>query len=126
MLADKITKDNIETMVMNFYRRVLKDDLVGPYFIEELGDDMDNKYWQPHLKRLVDFWESVVQGDTSYKRNPFTPHMMMEDLNLEVFERWLKLFFETVDEVYEPQIADRFKERSNTIAGNFMRNLGLV
>jgi len=126
MLADQITKDNIETMVMNFYSRILKDDLVGPYFIEELGDDMDNKYWKPHLKRLVDFWASVVLGDTSYKRDPFNPHIMMDDLDTETFERWLKLFFETLDEIYAPQMAAIFKEKSTTIADNFMRNLGLV
>lgn len=125
MLADQIIKENIETMVMSFYRRILKDDLVGPYFIEELGEDLDNKYWKPHLKRLIDFWASIVMGDTSYKRNPFTPHMMMDDLSPEVFERWLKLFFETLDEIYEPQMADIFKKRSTTIAGNFMRNLRL-
>lgn len=126
MLADQITKDNIETMVMNFYSRILKDDLVGPYFIEELGEDMDNKYWPPHLKRLVDFWASIVLGDTSYKRDPFKPHIMMDDLDHKVFEQWLKLFFETLDEVYAPQSADIFKERSRTIAGKFMRNLGLA
>jgi len=47
-------------------------------------------------------------------------------LNREVFEQWLKLFYATLDEVYEPQIADQFKERSSIIAGNFMRNLGLA
>ena len=126
MLANKITKDNIETMVINFYSRVLKDDLVGPYFIHELGDDMDNKYWKPHLKLLVNFWASIVLGDTSYQRNPLGPHVMMDDLGPEVFEQWLKLFFETLDEIYEPQIADIFKESSTTIAGNFMRDLGLA
>ena len=126
MLAKKITKDNIETMVIHFYSSVLKDDIVGPYFIHELGDDMDNKYWKPHLKILVDFWASMVLGDTSYKRNPLGPHTLMDDLTPEIFEHWLKLFFETLDEIYEPQMADVFKERSTIIAGNFMRDLGLV
>ena len=126
MLANQITKDNIETMVIAFYSCVLKDNLVGPYFIHELGDDMDNKCWQSHLKLLVDFWASIVLGDTSYQRNPLGPHMMMDDLSPEIFEQWLKLFFETLDSIYEPQIADIFKERSSIIAENFMRNLGLA
>lgn len=125
MLADQITRGNIETMVFSFYSRVLKDDLVGPYFIHELGDDMDNQFWQPHLKLLVDFWASIVLGDISYQRNPLGPHIMMDDLSPAVFEQWLKLFFETLDEIYEPHIADIFKEKSTTIAGNFMRDLGL-
>ena len=124
MLADQITKENIETMVMHFYSRVLKDDIVGPFFIEELGDDMDNKYWKPHLKKLVDFWATTVQGDNSYKRDPFNPHMMM-DIETETFTQWLKLFYETLDEIYEPEIADIFKEKSSVIASDFMHNLGL-
>jgi len=126
MLANEITKDNIENMVMHFYSRVLKDDLVGPYFLEELGEDMDNKYWKPHLKKLVDFWASIILGDTAYTRDPFNPHIMMDDLDAETFKRWLKLFFETLDEVYAPKMADIFKEKSTAIAGDFMHKLGLV
>ena len=126
MLENEITKDNIETMVIAFYRRILKDDLVGPYFIHELGDDMDDKTWQTHLKLLVDFWASIVLGDRSYQRNPLGPHVMMDDLSPEVFEQWLKLFFEILDGIYEPEISDIFKEKSITIAGDFMRDLGLT
>ena len=125
MLANEITKENIEKMVMNFYRRVLKDDIVGPFFIAKLGDDMTNEYWEPHLELLVNFWASIALGDTSYRGNPFAPHMYLGELSREVFEQWLKLFFATLDEVYEPRVADLFKERSSIIAGNFMRNLGL-
>ena len=125
MLANEITKENIEIMVMNFYRRVLKDDIIGPFFIAKLGDDMTNEYWKHHLEILVNFWASIALNDASYRGNPFAPHMYLGELNREVFEQWLNLFFATLDEVYEPQVADIFKERSSIIAGNFMRNLGL-
>jgi len=126
MLANEITRENIEIMVMNFYRRVLQDDLVGPFFTAKLGDDMTNEHWEPHLKLLIDFWASIALNDSSYRGNPFAPHMYLGELSSEVFEQWLKLFYATLDEVYEPQTADQFKERSSIIAGNFMRNLGLV
>ena len=126
MLANEITRENIEIMVMNFYRRVLQDDLVGPFFTAKLGDDMTNEHWEPHLKLLIDFWASIALNDASYRGNPFAPHMYLGELSSEVFEQWLKLFYATLDEVYEPQAADQFKERSSIIAGNFMRNLGLV
>ena len=125
MPVNEITKENIEIMVLKFYRRVLKDDIVGPFFIAKLGDDMTNEYWEPHLELLVNFWSSITLGDTSYRGNPFAPHMYLGELSREVFEQWLKLFFATLDEIYEPRIADLFKERSTIIAGNFMRNLGI-
>ena len=124
-MENNITRENIETMVMGFYRRVLKDEMVGPFFVAKLGDDITNEYWEPHLELLVNFWASIALGDTSYKGNPFAPHMYLGELNRKVFEQWLKLFFATLDEVYEVQIADQFKERSRIIAGNFMRNLGI-
>jgi len=126
MPANEITKENIEIMVINFYRRVLQDETVGPFFIAKLGDDLTSKYWKPHLELLVHFWASIALGDTSYRGNPFAPHLYLGELNRQVFEQWLKLFFATLDEVYEPQVADQFKERSTIIAGNFMRNLGIV
>ena len=126
MLANEITKENIEAMVMDFYKRVLKDDSVGPFFIAKLGDDMTNEYWEPHLELLVNFWASIALNDMSYRGNPFAPHVMIGELNREVFEQWLILFFATLDEIYEPEIADVFKERSTIIAGNFMRNLGII
>jgi hemoglobin len=125
MLEAKITRDNIETLVIRFYSLVLNDELVGPYFLEELGDDMDNKYWKPHLTRLVDFWASIVMGENTYKRDSFKPHMMMDELDRETFTQWLILFFSTLDEIYEPQIANIFKEKSTNIAEKFMRNLGV-
>ena len=126
MLANEITRKNVETMVLSFYRKIVKDDTVGPFFVAKLGDDMSNEYWKPHLELLINFWSSMMLGDGSYRGNPFAPHMSLGELNREVFERWLKLFFETLDEIYEPQAADLFKERSTIIAGNFMRNLRIV
>jgi len=120
MHANNITRENIETMVLSFYRKILKDDTVGPFFVAKLGDDMSNEYWEPHLELLINFWSSMMLGDGSYRGNPFAPHMSLGELKSEVFERWLKLFFETLDEIYEPQVADVFKERSTIIAGNFI------
>jgi len=121
-----ITRETIEEMVMNFYRRVLKDDIVGPFFIAKLGNDMNNEHWRPHLELLVNFWSSIALGDNSYYGNPFAPHLCLGELTRETFEQWLKLFFATLDEVYEPAQADLFKERSTIISGNFMRNLGIA
>jgi len=126
MQAQEITKENITTMVNTFYIKVLKDDIVGPFFIAKLGDDMGNEYWLPHLDLLVNFWASIALGDTDYRGNPFAPHTQLGELKRETFEQWLVLFAETLDEIYVPSIAAQFKERSTIIAGNFMRNLRIA
>jgi hemoglobin len=126
MKANEITKENIRIMVNTFYVKVLKDDIVGPFFSAKLGDDMTNEYWVPHLELLVNFWASIAMGDTEYRGNPFAPHTQLGELKRETFEQWLVLFSETLDEVYIPSIAAQFKERSTIIAGNFMRNLAIA
>ena len=42
MQANTINKENIESMVMRFYQKVLQDDTAGPFFIAKLGKDMNN------------------------------------------------------------------------------------
>ena len=126
MQSNEITKENIRTMVNTFYVKILKDDIVGPFFIAKLGDDMSNEYWLPHLDLLVNFWASIAMGDTDYRGNPFAPHTQLGELKRETFEQWLVLFSETLDEVYVPSVAAQFKERSTIIAGNFMRNLRIA
>lgn len=125
MLESTITKANLRAMVISFYTKVLKDDLVGPFFIERLGPNLVGETWGEHLDLLTDFWASIYLNDTNYRGSPFAPHIEMEGLKAETFHRWLKLFFETLDTLYEPHIADQLKNRGTLIAGNFMRNLGL-
>ncbi len=112
-------------MVITFYTKVLKDEKVGPFFIERLGDDLTGAVWGEHLDILTDFWASFTIGDMNYKGSPFAPHANMQGLKRDTFEQWLKLFFQTLDSVYEPLVAEQLKQRSTIIAGNFMRNLSL-
>ena len=125
MQENEVTRENLTKMVHLFYTKILKDEIVAPFFIEKLGDDMKNEKWVPHLELLVNFWASIALGDPSYRGNPFAPHLNIANLSADAFRRWLELFAETLDAVYVPEIADQFKERSRVMAGNFMRNLGL-
>ncbi|MDD3475744.1 MAG: group III truncated hemoglobin [Sulfurimonas sp.] len=125
MLYNEVTKENLNKMVLLFYSKVLKDIVVAPFFIEKLGDDMKNDKWRPHLEILTNFWASIALGDSAYRGSPFAPHLDIEGISREAFQGWLRLFYETQDSIYVPEIADFFKNRSTLIAGNFMRNLGV-
>ena len=125
MLNNEVTKENLNKMVILFYTKVLKDEIVGPFFIEKLGDDLKSDTWAVHLELLTNFWASISLGDSAYKGNPFAPHADIKGLSTEAFKRWLELFALTLDAIYVPEIANFFKQRSRVIAGNFMRNLRL-
>ena len=123
MQAEKITPENIRTLVMSFYAKIINDDIVGPFFIAKLGEDINSELWQTHLEVIVGFWSSLALGKPKYHGNLFLPHTQLGQLKRETFEQWLKLFAETLDEVYVEAIAEKFKERSMIIARNFMNNL---
>ncbi|MBL0709090.1 MAG: group III truncated hemoglobin [Sulfurimonas sp.] len=125
MLNSEITKENLNKMVIIFYTKILKDEIVGPFFIEKLGDNLSNEKWVPHIELLTNFWASIALGDPTYKGRPFPPHADIANISRAAFTRWLELFSQTLDMVYVPQIAEQFKDRSSVIAGNFMRNLNI-
>ena len=126
MQAQEITQENIRTLVMSFYAKIIKDETVGPFFIAKLGKNMNDEHWVTHLETIIGFWSSLAFGKPKYSGNLFLPHTQLGQLKRETFEQWLKLFAETLDEVYIEAIAVKFKERSRIIAGNFMRNLKIT
>ena len=123
MQEDKITHENIRKFVMDSYAKIIHDNIVRPFFIAKLDEDIKGEVWQTHLETIVGFWTSLAFGKPRYTGSLFVPHTKLGDVKPETFEQWLKLFAETRDDVYIPVIAEKFKERSQIIAGNFIRNL---
>jgi len=67
---------------------------------------------------MYGFWETVLLDVHSYSGSPFPPHakMPLEQLH---FERWLLLFFKTVDSLFEGEKAEEAKWRSEKMAEMF-------
>ena len=127
MLHNEVTKENLNNLVIKFYTKALKDDLIGPIFIDVLGEDLKSEKWKAHIEIITNFWASIALGDSTYNGSPFAPHIQLrERLSIKAFEQWLKLFFETLNTIYEPPLAQQFLARSKNIAGNFIRNLNLT
>ena len=124
-LENTISEKTIEKLVRTFYPMVLKDDLVGPFFVQKLGDDISSEVWEEHLVLISQFWAFVALGDENYTGHPMAPHFQMEGISRKAFEQWLKLFAVAIDKVYIPNLGEYFKVRSADIAENFMRNLKL-
>lgn len=120
----QITKENLKEFVNKFYTTILKDDVVGPFFIERLGDDMSNEKWTLHLNTLNEFWSTMILRDGNYYGAPFPPHVTM-DLKRETFYSWLTIFNDVLDEMYEPTATMQMKDAGSTIANNFINRLGL-
>jgi hemoglobin len=115
MKPDIQTRHHIERLINRFYEQVRSDDLIGFLF-----NDVAQVNWEKHLPRMYDFWEQIIFQSNTYTGNPMQPHLMLHHqspLAKDHFDRWLKLFFETVDELYEGPVAEFTKQRAQSIAG---------
>lgn len=125
MPYDTIDRGKVEELVRKFYASVLEDEMLAPFFIKALGDDLKNGKWHEHLNTLYNFWMLMMTGKSSYGGHPYPPHAFIGPLTRENFERWLALFRETLDELFIPEIADKFYKKADVLAEQFMDNLGV-
>jgi hemoglobin len=120
-VAGLVTEDGIRQLLALFYGRVRRDPRLGPVFARAVGTtDAD---WAPHLVRLADFWSSVMLRSGRYHGDPFSTHLRLPDLDPAMFDRWLALFCEACAEVFEPDLADAFRERADRIARSLRMGL---
>ncbi len=125
MPYDTIDRGKIEELVRTFYARVLEDDMLAPFFIKALGNDLKNGKWHEHLNTLYNFWMLMMTGKSSYGGHPYPPHAFIGPLSRENFERWLELFRQTLDELFVPEISEKFYKKADVLAEQFMDNLGI-
>lgn len=108
--------NDIVFFVDAFYLKVQQDDLIGPIFNDVISD------WQPHLQKMYLFWNAALFGVPGFKGNPFARHAPLP-INTEHFDRWLKLFRETIDEAFEGEMAENTKKRAELMAAMFLSRL---
>lgn len=123
MPYDTVDRGKIEQMVREFYTVVLKDDILSPFFIKALGNDLKNGKWHEHLNTLVNFWMLMMEGEKNYWGDPFPPHAFIGPLSRETFERWLELFHEVVYRLFVPEIAAKFYKKAEILSEQFIENL---
>jgi hemoglobin len=114
MLPDIQNRDDIMLLVNTFYEKVKGDDLLGPIFNERVKIN-----WERHLPVMYDFWENIVFFTGGYSGNPMQVHKQMHEkfsLSAADFARWILLFTQTVDGLFEGENAELAKQRATSIA----------
>lgn len=105
--------EDIKIFVNEFYGKVQKDDLIGPIFNARI----DGR-WPVHLAKMYTFWETILLGNHTYLGSPFPPHATLP-VEQKHFERWLELFKNTIDHLFEGGIADEAIWRAGKMAQMF-------
>lgn len=111
----------VTAVVESFYAKARRDPLIGPIFNRVIAD----ADWPQHLAVIADFWSSMLLGTGRYAGRPMPKHVGIGDLGDEHFERWLKLFRETVETLCPAEVAALFVDRAERIAHSFRIGLAL-
>jgi hemoglobin len=110
----------------SFYEKAIEDQVLAPFFIDEIGDDLASEDWSEHIELLADFWLAKILGQNTYYGSFVGAHVKMPRLKRETFERWLELFSVTADEVYEAEIADLFKKKAEQFTKQFLNTKKMI
>ncbi len=108
---DHVSEDGIRRLVDAFYARVRRDAELAPIFARAIPGD-----WGPHLDKMYAFWSSVMLTTGRYKGNPLAKHFAIPGIQPALFERWLALFNETADELFDDDISAEFRAKAARIA----------
>lgn len=113
-MQDIETRNDLEALMVSFYGKAMKDELIGHYFTEVVPLNLET-----HIPLIAGFWESVLFEKGTYQGNVLQVHERIHQLDAfrdEHFARWVVLFTETVDEYFSGEHAEKLKQRATSIA----------
>lgn len=121
-------RNDIDHLVRSFYTKVRKDDLIGYFFNTVIGDEAN---WEKHFAKLTDFWQTNLLNQQAYKGSPIHAHQEVDSktgykVEQEHFDRWMKLWKETVSELFEGERADRALSNAQNIATFMLLKMKMV
>lgn len=104
---------DIKLLVDTFYNTVRDDSLLADIFNSKIQDR-----WPEHLEKMYRFWQTVLLEEHTYHGSPFVPHAKLP-VDEKHFNRWIKLFTETVEEHFEGPVASRAIWQGERMAAMF-------
>jgi hemoglobin len=116
-LALGIDERFISNLVDDFYARIREDAALGPIFNERVKD------WGDHLDRMKRFWRSVLFSSGEFLGNPMIKHVVIPGLDRALFDRWLMLFAQTLDELGDEAAREHVHSRARAIAGSLLNGI---
>ncbi len=115
MKVDLKNRADINKLVLSFYSKIQKNEEIG-YFFNNIIQD-----WEEHYEKLTDFWESNLFFTGSFRGNPAIAHVNVDkEHNYSISEYhfgiWMNLWFQTIDELFEGEMAERLKHNARKMS----------
>lgn len=111
--SDISSLEDIKLLVDTFYGQVQKDNYLSPIFNSKIAEN-----WPDHLEKMYRFWQTILLEVHTYAGSPFPPHKHLP-IDKAHFERWMEIFVNTVDTLFEGSIANEAKMRAKNMAELF-------
>lgn len=121
---DLADRGDVEALLYRFYGRALCDELLYESFTELRVTGLD-----AHIPTMCDFWETALFRAGRYRGSALTVHRDLHSrtpLSAGHFVRWLSLWNEAVDELYDGPVAEHAKLQAARIAWSMNRRLNGV
>jgi hemoglobin len=118
---DIVTRADCEALVRAFYGRAMTDPIIGWIFTDVAKLDLE-----AHVPVLTAFWETLLLGAQTDDRGAFHPHAALHarvGLRAGHFERWLSLWYQTVDELFAGPRAQAAQAHAFRLANAFRMRL---
>jgi hemoglobin len=97
-------------LVERFYATATRDPLLGPVFAARLS-----RTWPEHLDTMSRFWATVLFAERLYQGRPLDRHQGLP-LAQPHFTRWLTLWTESVDALFNGKRAEHAKQGAARMA----------
>ena len=114
---DLDSEQHIRLFIDAFYKKVLKDEVLRPIFIDGAKIDIE-----AHKSIIVSYWKKLLLGDKHYNRHTMNIHRAVHantPFTDIAFTRWLSLFCETAELLF----AGPYKDRAMTVASIIAKNM---
>jgi len=118
---DIANRADIERILWRFYGAAFEDPVIGAYFTEIAGTDLDT-----HIPRIADFWERALFRTADYRGDLLATHRDLHHaraLTARHFGRWVQLWHATIDGLHTGPNADRAKAQGERVAQTMPRRL---
>lgn len=111
------SREEVSLLVNTFYAKIRKEETLGPIFNTIVQD------WGEHLEKLTDFWESSLLFVRKYYGNSMLAHISVDreldnTVEMKHFGIWLNLWYETLDEYFTGEVAQRAKNNARQMSTN--------
>ena len=109
-MNDIASRSDIELLMRTFYGHLLQ--------IPEMRKVFEHTDIEKHIPNIVHFWSFVLLDEEGYRTNVFEKHLHLP-IEPPQFDIWLKIFCDSVDELFAGEIAELAKTRAISLAYTF-------